>query len=136
MTAIDARAKTFCCTSNVCDTVVGRRPTIPAKMMKLIPFPMPRSLISSPSHMRMSVPEVSDARIASVRPRLSGPKPGSTPERCMKTATPMPCSSASGTVSTRVYWLILLRPYSPSFDRRSSAGIVWLRRVMMIEALM
>src|SRR5437773_3923947 len=102
MTAIDASANRFCCTSKVCDTVVGRRPTMPAKMMKLIPFPIPRSLISSPSHMRMSVPDVSDARIASVRPRLSGPKPGSTPERCMNTATPMPCSSASGTEDARV----------------------------------
>jgi hypothetical protein len=59
-------------------------------MMKLIPLPMPRSLISSPSHIRMSVPEVSEARMASVRPRSSGPKFGRTPERCMNTATPMP----------------------------------------------
>ena len=36
----------------------------------------------------------------------------------------------------RVYWLILFRPYSPSLLRRSRAGIVWLSRVMMIEALM
>src|SRR5258708_6363981 len=50
--------------------------------------------------------------------------------------TRMPCRSASGTVSMRVYELILFRPYSPSFESRSSAGIVWLRSVMMIEALM
>ena len=83
-------------------TVVGSRPTMPAKMMKLMPLPMPRSLISSPSHMRMRVPAVSVARIARVRPRFDGPKSVSTPERCMNTHTPMPCRSASGTVSMRV----------------------------------
>ena len=36
----------------------GMRPTIPAKMMKLMPLPMPRSLISSPSHISRMVPAV------------------------------------------------------------------------------
>ena len=34
-----------------------------------------------------------------MRPRFEGPKPLRTPERCMNTLTPMPCRSASGTVS-------------------------------------
>jgi len=29
----------------------------------------------------------------------------------------------------RVYWLMRLRPYSPSLESRSSAGIVWLSSV-------
>ena len=63
---------------------------MPAKMMKLMPFPMPRSLISSPSHMRMSVPAVSVARIAMVSPSAAGPNSWMTPDRCMNTETPMP----------------------------------------------
>ena len=38
----------------------GMRPTMPAKMMKLIPFPRPRSLISSPSHISRIVPAVNE----------------------------------------------------------------------------
>ena len=32
---------------------------MPAKMMKLMPLPIPRSVISSPSHMRRIVPAAS-----------------------------------------------------------------------------
>ncbi len=37
---------------------VGRRATIPAKMIKEIPLPIPRSVICSPSHMMKAVPAV------------------------------------------------------------------------------
>ena len=37
----------------------GKPTTIPAKMMRLIPLPMPRSVICSPSHMMKAVPVVS-----------------------------------------------------------------------------
>ena len=36
----------------------GTRPTMPAKMMKLMPLPMPFSVMSSPSHMRRIEPAV------------------------------------------------------------------------------
>ena len=36
----------------------GSRPTMPAKMMKLIPLPIPFSVISSPSHMSTTAPAV------------------------------------------------------------------------------
>ena len=36
----------------------GTRPMMPAKMMKLIPLPIPRSVTSSPIHMRSSEPVV------------------------------------------------------------------------------
>jgi hypothetical protein len=38
---------------------VGVRLTMPAKMMKLMPLPIPFSVISSPSHIRVSDPAVS-----------------------------------------------------------------------------
>ena len=36
----------------------GMRLTMPAKMMKLMPLPMPRSVMSSPSHIVKMVPAV------------------------------------------------------------------------------
>ncbi len=36
----------------------GARLTMPAKMMKLMPLPMPFSVISSPSHIRVTEPAV------------------------------------------------------------------------------
>ena len=37
----------------------GTRATMPAKMMKLMPLPMPRSVINSPIHMARTVPAAS-----------------------------------------------------------------------------
>ena len=39
-------------------TVAGILDTMPAKMMKLMPLPMPFSVISSPSHIRSTEPTV------------------------------------------------------------------------------
>ena len=41
-----------------CSTAPGRRATMPAKMMKLMPLPMPRSVMSSPIHITRTVPAV------------------------------------------------------------------------------
>ena len=42
--------------------------TMPAKMMKLMPLPMPRSVMSSPSHIRAIEPAVSVAIWVNVAP--------------------------------------------------------------------
>ena len=49
--------------------------TMPAKMMKLMPLPMPRSVISSPIHIRATEPAVSVAIWVSVSklPRANVP---------------------------------------------------------------
>jgi hypothetical protein len=39
-------------------TAPGRPATMPAKMMKLMPLPMPRSVMSSPIHITSTVPAV------------------------------------------------------------------------------
>ena len=52
-------------------TADGRRATMPAKMIKEIPFPMPRSVICSPNHMINAVPEV---KVITVMMR--NPQPG------------------------------------------------------------
>src|SRR5215475_12684928 len=41
-----------------CRTPFGRPTTIPAKINRLIPLPMPRSVICSPSHMTKIVPVI------------------------------------------------------------------------------
>ncbi len=45
--------------SKVVTTADGMAATMPAKMMSEMPFPMPRSVICSPSHMMKAVPVVS-----------------------------------------------------------------------------
>ncbi len=41
---------------NVCPTCVGKRSTMPTKMISEMPLPMPLSVICSPSHIRNIVP--------------------------------------------------------------------------------
>ena len=51
---------------------------MPAKMMKLMPLPRPRSLISSPSHMSRMVPAVklsSRLRVSKLKSGLGGMTP-------------------------------------------------------------
>ena len=47
-------------------SALGARLTMPAKMMKLMPLPMPRSVMSSPIHIRAMAPAVSVAIWVSV----------------------------------------------------------------------
>ena len=69
----------------------GRRTTIPAKMMSEIPFPMPRSVICSPSHMMKIVPVVSVRTVSSRKPHpgcgISFAPPGVT---CFSSHSAMP----------------------------------------------
>ncbi len=63
-----------------CSVVVtadGRRATIPAKMIREIPLPMPRSVICSPNHMINAVPEV---KVITVITR--NPQPGFNTKLC------------------------------------------------------
>ena len=45
----------------------GSPTTMPAKMMRLIPLPMPRSVICSPSHMMKAVPVVRVSTVMSLK---------------------------------------------------------------------
>ena len=45
----------------------GKPTTMPAKMMRLIPLPMPRSVICSPSHMMKAVPVVRVSTVMSLK---------------------------------------------------------------------
>ena len=46
----------------------GKPTTMPAKMRRLIPLPMPRSVICSPSHMMKAVPVVRVSTVMSLKP--------------------------------------------------------------------
>ena len=45
----------------------GKPTTMPAKMSRLIPLPMPRSVICSPSHMMKAVPVVRVSTVMSLK---------------------------------------------------------------------
>ncbi len=50
-------------------TPLGKPTTMPAKMMRLIPLPIPRSVICSPSHMMKAVPVVRVSTVMSLKAR-------------------------------------------------------------------
>ncbi len=69
----------------------GRWATIPAKMIKDEPLPMPREVICSPIHIRNSVPPVS---VITVEARKNGPGSIAAEEDCRPTAMPQDWTSA------------------------------------------
>ncbi len=87
---------------------------MPAKMISEIPLPMPCSVICSPSHMTNMVPVVSVIIVVSVN-RAGGKFGSTTPMLRSATLMPKDWTMARPRVPKRVYWLIFLRPSSPSF---------------------
>ena len=80
-------------------SAVGARPTMPAKMMKLMPLPMPFSVMSSPSHISRTEPVVSDTIWVSVSRSASPNEPVRTGGWVLwrRARKPYDWSSASGT---------------------------------------
>ena len=76
----------------------GARLTMPAKMMKLMPLPMPRSVMSSPIHIRVMAPAVSVAIWVSVSKLARSNLPVSTPCELSRARKPYAWSMAIGTV--------------------------------------
>ena len=79
----------------------GRRAIIPMKMISEIPFPKPRSVICSPSHIRNTVPAVSKTidEIVNI-PTMSGATTAAelVPGLSIFIVTPQPCKAAMSTV--------------------------------------
>ena len=71
--------------------------TMPAKMMKLMPLPMPFSVISSPSHIRAIEPAVSVAIWVSVAPLPRSNPDDRTPCELSSARNPYACRTAIGT---------------------------------------
>ena len=108
---------------------------MPAKISRLIPFPMPRSVICSPSHMMNVVPAVSVITVIATKPN-----PGSStrfPDELRSAIaiaadwiTPRP------TVTYRVHCVIFRRPISPSFCSLASGSYTTVNNWKMIDAVM
>jgi len=78
----------------------GTLATMPAKMRTLAPFPMPYSLMSSPSHIKNKAPA------ATIEMLTMYPKGSSgiiTPWRIKRVKRPNPCKMARGRVRSREY---------------------------------
>ena len=84
---------------------------MPAKIMTERPLPRPYSEISSPIHIRSIEPATMVMRLIRKGKR---PKEGSTPWRSRMMRKEIPCTSASGSVRSRLYMLNFARPASPS----------------------
>ena len=118
----------------ICPMFAGNAATIPAKIRRETPFPMPFSVISSPSHIRSSVPAVITLRAANV---INGESGSIIPcrERSVKNANP--CTNEKGTASILPYWLNLCFPASPSsLYILSRAGKTIVKSCVTIVAVM
>ena len=114
-----------------------------------MPLPMPRWVISSPSHMTSAVPAV---HVRMIRPALNAVKlwmstvPAGSCVNDWPSRPPLPlfntntsavdCISASATVRYRVHCVIFFCPVWPSFCHSSSFGITTPSNCMMIDDVM
>ena len=77
------------CTRSI--TPRGRPATMPAKISRLMPLPMPRSVICSPSHMMKAVPVVSVSTVIMTKPM---PGCSTMPPLVSMNAMPIDCRAA------------------------------------------
>ncbi len=104
---------------------------MPTKMISEMPWPMPFSDMSSPSHIRNMVP---DAIIAMSKSRMPTP-PLKAPMPVNRPIMPAACRQASGMVQYFVHWAIFFGP-SSSLDSFSRLGMTMTRSWKMIDELM
>ncbi len=76
---------------------LGARLTMPAKMMKLMPLPMPFSVISSPSHIRTIEPAVRVAIWVRVAPLARSNPDDRMPDEFSRARKPYDWRRAIGT---------------------------------------
>ena len=114
----------------------GRFATMPPNMISDMPFPSPRSVISSPSHTRNMVPATMEMTMVSVCRFSPKSTVGSTPDCCSRVNVPYDWRKAIGTVSQWVSWLIRCRPYSPSWANALRFGSTGVRICITMDAVM
>src|SRR5579884_1858029 len=108
---------------------------MPAKMSSDMPFPMPRSVICSPSHMMKVVPAVSVSTVISMKP-MPGFRTKPPCDSMRPMAMPNDWITPRMMVRYRVHCVILRRPSSPSFCSFSSVGTTTVINCRMIDAVM
>ena len=110
---------------------LGILATMPAKIISEIPFPIPLSLICSPSHMRKAVPAVSTSIITMTENTLSSTMASLNSPMVSPTA----CINPSTTVIYLVICTIFLRPSVPSCASRWKYGNAIDSRFTTIDAV-
>ena len=109
----------------------GNAATIPAKIIKDIPFPTPCAVICSPIHINNVVPAVNVIAIMSMFTGV-----GFSIAACNPIDIPTACKNASTTVSCLVTRVVFLCPSAPSLLHCSSVGTTTVNNCMIIAALM
>ena len=97
--------------SKVVTNALGISATIPAKIIRDIPFPIPLWVICSPNHIKKIVPAtivVTVEILKKIPGFITKFADDSSP-----TAKPYPCTVANRTVPYLVIWVILALPVSP-----------------------
>ena len=116
--------------------VVGSCEIIDAKINVEIPLPIPCSVINSPIHIKITDPAVIDTTDSTQSPVVGTNSVAifaDTTDWYKINIYAMDCTTASGTVSIRVHWLIFRLPLSPSFESSSSRGIAFVSNCITIE---
>ncbi len=109
----------------------SKRETIPAKISKEIPLPIPRSEMTSPSHISKILPPVITAITVTTAQGL----PGSVMASRKPIVRAVACKRPRITVPYRVYWAITFRPSTPSLASSSRRGMTMVKRFIIIEAV-
>ena len=117
----------------------GTSAIIPAKINNDAPWPTPRAVICSANHITNTVPPTSATNAVN-----SNDQPGFTTAGTPFTGaidsnpriTAQPCTIAKTTAKYRVYWLILIRPDSPSLRKSVSDLLVAVNNCNTIDAEM
>jgi hypothetical protein len=124
----------------------GMPATTLVKIRMDMPWPMPRWVISSPSHMTKAVPAVMVITMSStrgtvkfgIRSMLSPlPPPRNPPPPLWNTnASPVACMMARAMVRYRAVWVSFFWPVAPSSRHCSNLGTTTTSSWMMISAVM
>ena len=120
---------------------LGKRSTIPAKMMSEIPLPTPFSVICSPNHITNIVPaaRVSTVVTKNIKDGLTTADTPPAPSTfVMAKVIIAPCKTARNSAKIRVIWFSFLLPDSPSLCILSNAGKICAPRTspIIMDALM
>ena len=108
----------------------GSSATIPTKIIKDIPLPIPLAVICSPSHIKNIVPPTKVIMQDALKYH-----PGSDANPWLSRPTEMPYAwkKASTTVPYLVYWFIFFLPCSPSFLSCSNWGTIDAKSCIIID---
>ena len=120
----------------VARTASGNRAMMLPKIKSDMPLPMPRWVISSPSHMISAVPATNVRTMSTSSPNVNFTfAPRLISSRWKKAVKPIDSISPNAKVKYRVHCVILRWPVSPSFAHAPRVGITMVKSCKIIEAV-